>query len=277
MNVIYTESSMMSLRSSSLLIGVLSLWVLSVLAVPIQAQAITFTLPSLNDLISPALQKEGVRFAGLLAAHRPYQPATPLGTTPGLEASIEASLLQIPGSFLDELKNAGVTPSLKSNSLPIAKLHLHKGIYPQLDLGLSYFKYQAFVLYGADLKWAFLVPEEGPTWAARLCYSQASLQYVRTKSWSPQLLISRRLDFADTYLGIEYTWITGRITGSQTVDVLGVPVTTEIDVRGIKATGGSGFIGIGMKIPGLGLKLGLEGAYSFVGAHSLGTTLGISW
>jgi hypothetical protein len=242
-----------------------------------RANADLSQMPSLNDLVTPSLQREAIRMVGVLAAHRPYQPATPLGMTLGLEATIETSLVQVPQSFFDELAASGVAGSFDLRTLPVAKLHLHKGILSNLDLGASYFGFQDVRLYGADLKWTLIQPEEGPTWALRLCYSQSSIRYFSTKSWSPQLLVSRRLHFADAYLGAEYTAITGRIRGTETADTIGGPVTTSLDLSGIRARSGSAFLGLGLRLPALGIKASIEGAYSFVKAHSLGASLGISW
>jgi hypothetical protein len=243
------------------------------------AWALSLSIPSIDSLISPSLQSQAIRATGVLSAHRPYQPATPLGTKLGLESMLEVTLVQLPESLFEELAAAGFGGSYSIRTLPIAKLHTHKGINDSMDLGLSYVGFLKYRIYGADAKWAFYVPEEGPTWALRLCYSQSELDYLRVKSWSPQLLVSRKLNFADAYLGAEYTFMTGRIVGSQTQD-LGPPVgsvTVNIDIRDIKANSASAFLGLGLRIPGVGLKIALEGAYSFVKSHSLGIQLGTSW
>lgn len=140
---------------------------------------------------------------------------------------------------------------------------------------MSYIAFLKYSIYGGDFKWAFWVPDEGPTWALRLCYAQSNLDYLRVKSWSPQLLVSRKLNFADAYLGAEYTWMTGRIVGSQTQD-LGPPVgsvTVNIDVQDIKTTSASAFMGLGLRIPGVGIKIALEGPI----ALSKPTHWGFSW
>lgn len=251
---------------------------LQLLLLPATAQAISISIPSIDDLISPTLQSEAIRAAGVLAAHRPYQPATPLGTSLGLDTMLEVTLIQLPESLFTELANAGLNANLPLTTLPMAKLHTHKGLTSNIDGGFSYIAFLKYSIYGGDAKWAFYVPEEGPTWALRLCYTQSNLDYLRTKAWSPQLLVSRKLNFADAYLGLEYTWITGRIVGSQTQEVApGVPVTVSIDIRDIKATSSSAFLGLGLRIPGIGVKISMEGAYSFVKAHSLGLQLGTSW
>ncbi len=259
----------------------ITLLAISLLATPFQVQAIELPIPNLDDLVTPALRKQGVRLAGVLSAHRPMQPATPLGSSVGnalgIEAFLEAQLVQIPQGFYDALAEAGVSSSFNLRSLPVLKLQAHKAIGSRLDLGASYFGFLDYKIYGGDLKWTVFLPEEGPTWALRLCYAQSQLSYFSVKSWSPQLLVSRRLHFADAYLGAEYTWMTGRLKGSQTIDTGGGPVTTSIDIRGIQTFGASTFLGLSLRVPGIGLKLMMEGAYSFVGAHSLGAALGLSW
>lgn len=241
------------------------------------ALAAPFELPSLGDLATPALQKEAVRMAGILGAHRPFQPATPLGTSPGVEAAVTATMVQIPQKFFDELAAAGVSSSFSIRTLPVAKLQVQKGILPNVDVGASYLGLPQVRIYGADVKWAFLHPEEGPTWALRLCYSQATIRYFRVKSWSPQLVVSRKLNFADAYLGAEATWMTGRIRGSETVSGPGGSVTSTIDVSGVRSDSASAFLGLVLRIPVIGARFAIEGAYSFVKAHSLGASVGISW
>ncbi len=255
----------------------LLLWLLACL-VPGSALAQSLPIPSLDDLISPALRREAVLALGTLTAHRPYQPATPLGTQLGLDTMLEVTLVKLSGGLLDELEAAGLGASLPLTTLPMAKLHTHKGINSRMDLGVSYIGFLKYAVYGVDAKWAFLVPDEGPTWALRLCYTQTELDYIRIKAWSPQLLVSRKLNFADAYMGVEYTTYTGRIQGSQTQDVPPIgPVTVSVDFKGIRAASYSTFLGLGLRIPGVGIKIALEGAYSFVKAHSLGLQLGTSW
>jgi len=241
------------------------------------AGADAFTLPSIDDLVSPTLQTEAARLAGVLSQHRPYQGATPLGTLPGLDAFLEVSLVQVPQGLIDELAASGLGATLPLRTLPVAKLHAHKGIYPRVDIGASYFRLLKYRIYGGDLKWAVWLPDEGPTVALRLCYSNASLDYLTSETWSPQIVVSRKLDFAEPYLGLEYTWISGGIHGKQIQDVSGTPVEIAIDIDGIRATSASAFMGLNLRVPVVGLKLGIEGAYSFVKAHSLGVQLGLSW
>ncbi len=260
------------IRNLSSLIGLLALCSAGV------ASAQMLPIPGIDNLISPALRTEAIRAVGTLTAHRPYQPATPLGTQLGLDTMLEVTLVKLSQGLIDELANAGLSGSLPITTLPMAKLQTHKGINGRVDLGISYIGYLKYAIYGADAKWAFLMPDEGPTWALRLCYTQTELDYIRIKAWSPQLIVSRKLNFADAYLGAEYTTYSGRIQGSQTQTVApGVPVTVGVDFRGIRADSYSAFLGLGLRIPGVGFKLGLEGAYSFVKAHSLGLQLGTSW
>ena len=192
---------------------------------------------------------------------------------------LELTLVQLPESFLNELKSSGLNQNFPYTTLPMIKLQVHKGLTARVDVGLSYLALLRYSVYGGDIKYALHVPEEGPTWAIRICHTVSNLDYIRTSSWSPQLLVSRKLDFAEAYLGAEYTWIWGRIVGSQTQN-LGPPigtVTASVDIDDIRSTSASTFLGLGLRVPALGLKVGLEGAYSFVKAHSLGLQLGFSW
>lgn len=238
------------------------------------SEAFEIPLPGLDDIVSPALRSEAIRAVGVATAHRPFQPATPLGVALGLEAGLEFTLIKVPETLFEELEKMGLEGSFEVPTLPIPRLQLHKGLGPKLDVGLSYVGYQKYRLYGADVKLVVYHPEEGPAFALRLSYTQSKLDYVYTTSWSPQVVMSKELHFATPYMGLEYQVISGKIEGSQEV-LPGISVPIKFD--GIHSTGGSAFLGLGLRVPALGFKISVEGAYSFVGAHSLGAKLGLAW
>lgn len=249
----------------------------SFFATPLSAVAYEIPLPDIIDLVSRPLLKELTRSVGALTAHRPYQGATPLGNLLGLDFSAEVTLSQISPRLIDELKANGVSADLSTRTIPVPKLHIHKGLGPRLDAGFSYLGYREYRIYGADLKWTPVLPTEGITLAYRVCLTRTAFSYVTAHSLSNQVLISRKLGFAEPYLGVEYSRYHGRVNGSQTKTIGGVPTLVTINANNIHSDGGSSFLGLALRVPGLGLKWTLEGSYSFIGAHTLGTTIGFGW
>lgn len=244
---------------------------------PASAHSYEVPLPDISDLVSQPLLKELTRFIGALTAHRPYQGATPLGKAAGLDVFVELSLAQTSSRLIRELQNNGITADFSTRTLSVPKLHLHKGMGPRLDLGVSYLGYREYKMYGADLKWTPILPAEGITVAYRLCLSRTAFSYVTAHTLSTQVLASRKLGFAEPYLGAEYSRYHGRVKGSEVKDVLGVPTLITVNANNIHSDGGSTFLGLSLRVPRLGLKIAVEGTYSFIQAHSLGATFGFSW
>jgi hypothetical protein len=228
--------------------------------------------PDPNSLLTPSIRNAIIKTVGFAADHRPYEPATPLGTKIGLDLGIEASLVKIPDDFFTALSEAGLGGQDSITFLPVPRFHLHKGLGERAGFGLSAIVYQGFRVYGADFKVVFLKPEEGPTAAFRICYAQASVQVVSTKTYTPQLLISRALDFADPYLGVGYQYARGTVTISQ--EILGQTITATGDgtARGLMA-----FTGVSFRIPAIGFNIVLEGTYATAGTQLLGTKFGFSF
>src|SRR4051812_35719941 len=92
-----------------------------------------------NSLISTDVIKALVGFIGFGTQHRPYEPATPLGLAVGLDFSIEATLFKVPDGLFSSLSAVGAPSSSPLPSLPIPKIHLHKGFGELLDAGGSFF------------------------------------------------------------------------------------------------------------------------------------------
>jgi hypothetical protein len=235
---------------------------------PIDASLIVDT-SEINAVLNPI-----VKTAGIFSDHRPYEPATPLGYQVGLDLSAEVTLVKLPEDLL-ALQGGGSSQDSEQMPMPALKLHLHKGLGESVDLGLSFMALLGNRMIGGGIKVVLVNPEEGPTWAFRVNYSTAHLKYelvnIDTQTITPQLLISRRLPFADPYLGVGYQFV----YGSATVD-LPEPFP-DILLGRTMARSFMAFTGVGLRIPRLGLKFTLEGAYSSVGMHSLGTKIGFNF
>ncbi len=229
----------------------------------------------LNSLVSPEIVKSVVKTVGFSLDHRPYEPATPLGTQVGLSLGFELTLLKLPDDLGPALNKAG---PLGGNVtlvpfLPVPKLHFHKGIGQYVNLGFSFIGYRGFLLYGGDLQVTVYYPSEGPTYAVRFCYAKSKLGFAKTQTLTPQLLVSKKVAFADPYLGVGYQYTTGSINVP-----ISLPDGSEFEIQGSqKATAFNAFLGVQWKIAVMGIALTLEGSYSSVGMHSLGTKFGMNF
>lgn len=258
------------------------------------------TIPDPSSFLDAATSNAMVQTIGLAMDHRSYEPATPLGTALGLDFGIEITLARPPDSLATALSTlAGGSSGLTSGLpiLPSARFHLHKGLSEFLDLGVSYLPAVSTIPYiggtsllGFDLKYCFFRPEEGLTWAFRASYNLNTFQFqqgtitqltVITQTITPQLLISKKLDFADPYIGIGYQYTFGNVGATITLPssaldslVSIAPINISHDGSG---SGGVFFGGISFKAPVSGLRLTLEMAYSTVQVDYVGTKIGFSF
>jgi hypothetical protein len=226
-------------------------------------------LPDLTA-IDPAICNALVKTIGLSTDHRPMESAAPLGTFLGLEAGLEVTLSKFPSDLNEALVDAGLGSSqVEIPVIPAPKLHLKKGIGERVGIGVSAIFYRGYALYGGDIKYTLALPEEGPTWAIRAAYSESDIGYVKTRTLSPQLVVSRALEFADPYLGIGYQFSRGKIAHTETVG----PMTVTLSGTGV-AQAFVAFTGVQFRAKPLGLQLTLEGGYSSGDMHWLSTRLG---
>lgn len=223
---------------------------------------------------------------GLALDFRDYEPATPLGTKIGLDLGVaSAALVQVVPSM-----NAALA-QYTGSALPLpvlpnaAVLILHKGIGERVDLGATFLPPLPFLAtvglqgvwwWGASIKVAVWVPEEGPTIAIRGSFTQAYLPFtsgsttvtINPQVITPVILMSRELQFADPYVGVGYQYAFGS---------LGLLIDSPAPIPDVSVPysgSGGGFLALGglsLRMPYLGFRLTLEGAYSGVGANSLGT------
>lgn len=240
--------------------------------VPLDSRAAGVIPSSLNNpnQLAP-LADVFIKSVGLVTAHRPYEPATPLGSQIGLDLGVEITLLKAPSELADALTQLGA--NLPIAVLPIPRFHLHKGLGEWAEFGVALISFHGYRIYGGDFKVAVSMPSEGPTWALRLGYSDTKMEWVSTRTWSPQLLVSRKLDFADPYLGLGWSFSTGHIDYPLTFNGVSLG-SLHYDGKG--SSFGS-FIGIQFKVPSLGLRIVLEGSYSAQGAHGIGTNIGFGF
>lgn len=240
-----------------------------------------------------------VKTLGILLDHRPYQGASPRGKS-GWDFGVEATLVHLPADLNSSLESVGMSaPSSSSiGALPSAKIHLTRGMSDKVDIGFSGLYYPGILIWGANLKFNLIQPEEGLAWAFRFGYSDTSIDLskmgfsglpvdvggvnigtanlkVGTQTLSPQIVASKRLTFAEPYIGGGVQWTRGQIEVPVHIDVSGE--TQTLTTKTYYAYQAMAFTGVNFLLDPLGIRLAFEGAYGHQGMHSLGLLIGFSF
>jgi len=230
----------------------------------------------LTDDITLAL----VRPVGFALAHRPYRPATPLGTDFGLDFGAEVTLVKLDPKFAEALQTAQLSSASLPPSIPIPRFQVHKGVGNWLDLGISWIGYSNFIqVYGGDVQVSIYHPTEGPSVAVRFNYSQGNLGFIKVKTLSPQVIVSKKLAYVDPYIGIGYL----RTTGEVNIESLLGPLAPYASLLGIvtknsaTAQAFQAFIGLPFVIGPTGLRIAFEGSFVSNGIHMFGTRIGFQF
>lgn len=267
-------------------------WALWSLAPPsARADFSGFPEVDVNSLVSDEVVDALVNLVGTGFQHRPYEPATPQGLSVGADVSVEATLIKIPDGFFDALASLGGGGGSLGGSgvqaLPLPRLHLHKGFGDRLDIGVSGIWLSGSKVLGTDAKIVLLQAEEGPTWAFRFCYTYSDISIeginISAKSFAPQLLVSRQMEFADPYLGVGLVYATGAIDADVSGQVASqVPAGLPVPAIGAlhktsTAYGGMAFGGISLKVPRSGLRVTVEMSYNSAGTSTLGAKAGFNF
>src|SRR5437870_1765688 len=94
--------------------------------------------------LTTALANELTTDIGAILDMRPYEPATPLGISPGFDIGAQVVVGQLPSTFWTALSNAGMGAGSGLPIFPAAAFTLHKGL-GDIDIGGSYLWYQDFL------------------------------------------------------------------------------------------------------------------------------------
>lgn len=144
---------------------------------------------------------------GAALSYKALAPAEPLGIT-GFDIGIEATATDMEHSALFDKASSGSGFS----TLPVAKLHLHKGLPFNFDVGtfLSTAPDSNIRLFGAELRYAFL--EGGaamPAVAVRGTYTRLSgVDQLDFDTRGVELTISKGFAMLTPYAGIGRVWTT---------------------------------------------------------------------
>ena len=251
------------------------------------------SLPSLNGaldnifgLAEHNVMNAVIPLVGITFDHRPLEPASPLGTSLGLDLGVEVDLVQVPSHVKDTLATQGINVGSVPVLPNLREINLHKGLGKSVDIGGSVLSYQGYLIWAAEIKVVLFNPEEGLCWALRMSRTSVHIPIGSTNvqgvdidvnvdvtTYTPELVISKKLDYFEPYFGGGYQYVTGGLNISN---------SAGITVPGLDSINGSGgspllFIGLSMKAPVVGLRITLEGTYSTGGFNALGTKVGFSF
>jgi hypothetical protein len=243
---------------------------------------INYLNPSdLSGTIPQNVANEAIKLFGIYTVHRPYTGATSIGHSNTLDILVEATLVKLGPGLVEALQEdgiAGTPPAIPA--VPMAKISLRKAFGENVDLGFSGLYYRGGEILGGDLKIVLHDAEEGPSFAIRLGYTYADIPYAyfkRVSTFSPELVMSRRLYFAEPYLGMGGRYITGTVS----IPFEGIPIVHPADF--IVEKQGSGitayaFTGVFFRILGAqGLRIGIEGTFDISGYSTMGLVFGIGF
>jgi hypothetical protein len=230
-----------------------------------------FDLSQLNNLIPQDIANEAAKTMGILLVHRPYQGAISIFEPSGFEVKIETTMIKIGDGIINALEANGVNNASlqQSPAVPMLKGHIRKALGPSTDIGISGIFYQGQYVVGGDFKFNIYDPEEGLSSAIRLGYTLAKVPQLNLQSLSvitPELVFSRRLSFAEPYIGIGGRFISGTVSAE-------FPIIGTLEKSG-SGTTGYAFTGVNFMIGSKGLRLAFEGNYDLSGFSSIGTMFG---
>jgi hypothetical protein len=261
-------------------------------AIVVQA-ASSFLPDQLADIV--------IQSIGLAMDHRAYEPATAMAGLTHTSLGVEATLVQPPAAFgrvLNQLSGQDPNATSPVAVIPSIKLHLHQSLGKTVDFGFSILPISSVIsplkgtlLIGGDLKWTFFQPEEGPSWAFRFSYNYNSLNYsganlaalkgydafsihVKTVTLTPQIVISKKIDYADPYIGAGFQYAYGTVMSSLSFNpIAGVEIPSIEVVQDASAKNAYFFGGVSLRVPNFIFGMTIEGAYSPSGMNSIGTKI----
>ncbi len=244
--------------------------------------------------------------------HHPYEPATALradGESLGIDFGLETTMMRMP-TGLSSLLGSGISiPLIFPGPIsPDLKLQFHIGLGKRVDLGVSTLWFPALASLGipigltsvgGELKIVVWSQEEGPTIALRFCYTWSMLYltmsgtdtssaplvfnynisaFVIPQSFTPHVLISKKLSFADPYIGAAFQLTFGGYGTSQVITETTTSQTQTASTwtLGSLSYAGIAYIGLKMVIPGVHIMLVPEMAYSTAGSYTVGMKIGAS-
>lgn len=144
---------------------------------------------------------------GAALSYKAILPAEPLGTT-GFDLGVEVTAVSLENTIVFALASSGDS----INTLYIPKLHLHKGLPFNFDIGafFSAVPDSNINLWGAELRYAVLAGSTTmPAIAVRASYSQLNgVNQLEFSTTGVDVSISKGFAFLTPYIGVGEIWVT---------------------------------------------------------------------
>jgi hypothetical protein len=153
---------------------------------------------------------------GAALSYKPLVPAEPLGIT-GLDIGVEVSATDLQSEQLLERATNEDVPGM----LPLARLHLHKGLPFGIDLGASYSGLPdlGIELWGGELRYAILKGGVAvPAVAVRGSFTKLQgVDELDFETRAIDLSISKGFTLLTPYAGVGRVWVTSTPNGIATL------------------------------------------------------------
>ncbi|MGV6857704.1 MAG: hypothetical protein ACWA5X_01910 [bacterium] len=191
----------------------------SLAALILAAPALSLAANDFNSLqaLNQSQFKTLAENLGAVTSYKGVAPAEPLGVT-GFDLGVEITATEIDKDLFDLASSGGWDLS----TIPVPKLHAHKGLPFNLDVGafLATAPDTDFRLFGAELRYAFL--EGGvttPAVAGRLTYStMTGVDELELSNTGVELSISKGFLMLTPYAGIGKVFTTAKAVDVNTLD-----------------------------------------------------------
>jgi hypothetical protein len=150
---------------------------------------------------------------GAALSYKPLSPGEPLGVT-GFDIGVEVTATRLKNAAILEQATSDDAPG----TLPIAKLHAHKGLPFGIDVGLMYSTVpdSNIDLWGAELRYAILKGGVAqPALALRASYTKLTgVSQLDFETMGLDLSVSKGFAFLTPYAGAGKVWVTSTPQGN---------------------------------------------------------------
>jgi hypothetical protein len=231
-----------------------------------EARAQTFDYNNPGQLTNDRA-KTLIQTIGIAAGHRSVASATPLGSVIGLDLGLIVGGVSLPQDFETVLGLLGNTQSIPS-VLPLPRLSLSKGLPFGVNLTGSWVGFGGMSIAAGEAQWTFLDSAVLPSAALRVGYTRADIDFLETKTWHTDVVVSKKLPIIDPYIGLGMQFVSGRVAFQASE----VPVGVDIN-----QSASSGRFYVGLPITLVFLRIAAEYDKSFAGPSTISARFALSF